>query len=178
MAAYVLTQPGWYSTTPSEPLAFQKEISSNGNLNTVDVIFPAHPFFLWANPNYLRYVLDPLFENQGSNFYPNDYSMHDLGSHFPNATGHVEGTDEYMPVEESGNMIIMAYAIWKFTNNDTYLQDRYSLLQQWAQYLIDYSLVPEIQLSTDDFAGRLANQTNLAIKGIVGLAAMAEVTSI
>lgn len=25
-------------------------------------------------------------------------------------TGHVEGNDEYMPVEESGNMILMTYA--------------------------------------------------------------------
>lgn len=82
-----------------------------------------------------------------------------------------------MPVEESGNMIIMAYAVYKFTGSASYLQNHYTILKQWAQYLIEYSLVPAIQLSTDDFAGQLANQSNLAIKGIVGLAAMAEISN-
>lgn len=178
LAAYVLTTPS-NTTDGNEPLAFQKEISSNGNVNTVDVIFPAHPFFLWANPDWLRFILTPLFINQEEHFYPNDYSMHDLGSHFPNATGHVEGNDEYMPVEESGNMIIMMYAIYRFSPGAglAYLQQHYPILQQWAQYLIEYSLIPALQLSTDDFAGQLANQTNLAIKGIVGLAAMSEISS-
>ncbi len=104
--------------------------------------------------------------------------MHDLGTNFPNATGHPQGNDEYMPVEESGNMLLMAFAYYKFSGNVTFLQQHYKLLQQFASYLIEYSLVPGVQLSTDDFAGQLANQTNLAIKGIVGLAAMAQVSGV
>ena len=178
MAAYVLTVPpnlrcsNSSSITQGEPLMFQKEISSNGNMNTVDVIFPALPFYLYANPEMLKFVLNPLFYNQESGFYPNGYSMHDLGTHFPNATGHVEGNDEYMPVEESGNMLLMAYAYFKFTGDTSFLSKHYAKYRQWATYVAEYSLVPEAQLSTDDFAGTLANQTNLAIKGIVGLKAM------
>ncbi|KAL6244980.1 hypothetical protein RBB50_007755 [Rhinocladiella similis] len=177
MGAYVLTIPPSLDSSSNldEPLMFQKEISSDGNVNTVDVMFPAMPFFLYANPDLLRYNLNPLFYNQENNFYPNQYSMHDLGSNFPNATGHVEGNDEYMPVEESGNMIIMTYAYYAFTHDTAYLQSHYAILQQWSEYLIQYSLLPGQQLSTDDFAGQLANQTNLAIKGIVGLACMANV---
>jgi len=52
------------------------------------------------------------------------------------------------------------------------------LLDQWTQFLIADSLVPGDQLSTDDFAGPLANQTNLAIKGIVGIKAMAQIASL
>lgn len=91
MGAYVLTVPpsgGCSNNTNvnmSEPLFFQKEISSDGNVNTVDVLYPAMPFFLYANPELLRYSLEPLFQNQESNFYPNGYSMHDLGTNFPNA---------------------------------------------------------------------------------------------
>ncbi|KAK5203682.1 hypothetical protein LTR47_008441 [Exophiala xenobiotica] len=180
MGAYVLTvQPDLTdnTTNPDEPLMFQKEISSDGNVNTVDVMFPAMPFFLYANPDLLRYNLNPLFYNQENNFYPNQYSMHDLGSNFPNATGHVEGNDEYMPVEESGNMIIMTYAYYHFTGDAAYLSQHYLILQQWSEYLIQYSLLPGQQLSTDDFAGQLANQTNLAIKGIIGLSCMANVAS-
>ena len=136
------------------------------------------PFFLYANPNMLRYQMEPLYQNQEAGFYPNQYSMHDLGSHYPNATGHVEGDDEYMPVEESGNMIIMSYAYYKFTGDATFLSRHYQKLKQFASYLIQFSLVPGLQLSTDDFAGRLANQTNLAIKGIVGLEAMSKIADV
>ncbi|KAL8967795.1 MAG: hypothetical protein Q9197_005227 [Variospora fuerteventurae] len=119
MGAYTLAIPpssgasSNLSSNATDPLMFQKEISSNGNTNTVDVMFPAMPFFLYANPDLLRYTMEPLYQNQEGGFYPNEYSMHDLGSHYPNATGHVEGNDEYMPVEESGNMILMSYAYYK-----------------------------------------------------------------
>lgn len=49
---------------------------------------------------------------------------------------------------------------------------KFNLLDQWTQFLIAESLIPANQISTDDFAGSLANQTNLAIKGIVGIKAM------
>ncbi|KAI2635823.1 DUF1793-domain-containing protein [Hypomontagnella submonticulosa] len=180
MGAYVLAVPPGATDrkVEVEPLMFQKEISSNGNINTVDVLYPASPFFLYANPNLLRYILQPLLELQEGDFYPNTYSTHDIGAHFPLATGHVEGNDEYMPVENSGNFILMAYAYYKFTGDSNWLTQHYELLAQFAQYLIDFSLVPSAQLSTDDFAGELANQTNLAIKGIVGLQAMASISRV
>ena len=52
------------------------------------------------------------------------------------------------------------------------------LLDQWTQFLITDSLIPANQLSTDDFAGTLANQTNLAIKGIVGIKAMSVIAGL
>lgn len=100
-----------FSGTPENPLVFLKEISSNGNFQTVDVIFPAFPFFLYTNPRWLVYLLEPLLKYQLSGQYPNNYSMHDLGTHFPNATGHADGNDKYMPVEECGNMLIMVLAV-------------------------------------------------------------------
>lgn len=100
-----------FSGTQDSPLLFLKEISSNGNCQTVDVIFPAFPFFLYTNPRWAAYLLEPLLEHQLSGQYPNDYSMHDLGAHFPNLTGHADGRDEYMPVEECGDMLIMGLAL-------------------------------------------------------------------
>lgn len=57
MGAYVLTtRPGTIDWPESqEPMMFQKEISSNGNVNTVDVMYPAMPFFLYTNPMLLKY---------------------------------------------------------------------------------------------------------------------------
>jgi len=100
-----------FSGTADNPILFLKEISSNGNFQTIDVIFPSFPFFLYTNPRWLAYLLEPLIEHMLSGQYPNTYAMHDLGTHFPNATGHPDGRDEYMPVEECGNIIIMGLAV-------------------------------------------------------------------
>lgn len=59
-----------FAGTPDDPLIFFKEISSDGNMNTVDVIFPAFPFFLYTNPRWLAYLLEPLIEHQLSGQYP------------------------------------------------------------------------------------------------------------
>lgn len=100
-----------FSGTAEQPLIFLKEISSNGNSQTVDVIFPAIPFFLYTNPSWLAYLVEPLLEHMLSGQYPHKYSMHDLGTHYPNLTGHADGRDEYMPVEECGNMLIMGLSL-------------------------------------------------------------------
>ena len=108
-----------FSGTPDNPILFLKEISSNGNFQTIDVIFPSFPFFLYTNPRWLAYLLEPLIEHMLSGQYPNDYAMHDLGYHYPNATGHSDGADEYMPVEECGNILIMGQALVNSLRYDT-----------------------------------------------------------
>jgi hypothetical protein len=40
-----------------------KEIRSDGNVQTVDALYPLMPIFLYTNPILLKYLLDPLFEN-------------------------------------------------------------------------------------------------------------------
>jgi len=192
-----------FSGSPEKPLLFLKEISSNGNCQTVDVIFPAFPFFLYTNPQWLAYLLEPLLEHQLSGQYPNKYSMHDLGAHFPNLTGHPDGRDEYMPVEECGNMLIMGLALANALRHGHgpganlgpdlpggtghankvglekaigWLSRSRKLWDQWTGYLVRESLIPHNQLCTDDFAGWLANQTNLALKGIIGIRAMSEIS--
>ncbi|KAL2831158.1 hypothetical protein BDW59DRAFT_7533 [Aspergillus cavernicola] len=158
--------------SPESPYLFMKEISSNGNMNTVDVIFPAHPVFLYTNPELLQLLLQPHLEIQESGHYPNSYAMHDIGAHYPNATGHPDGNDEPMPLEECGNMVIMALAYALKANNTEYLARHYTMLRQWTNYLVEDAIYPANQISTDDFAGPLANQTNLALKGIIGIEAM------
>lgn len=134
---------------------FLKEISSDGNVNTVDVIFPAYPILLYSNPQLLSLVLKPLYENQEAGKYPNTYSMHDMGSAYPNATGHPAGNDEKMPLEECGNMVIMSLAYALKAQDTAFLNQHYSLLQQWTGYLVNDALYPANQISTDDFAGSL-----------------------
>lgn len=163
--------------TDDNKLLFLKEISSDGNMNTVDVVFPAYPIFLYSNPELLKLVLEPLYENQEAGKYPNAYAMHDMGSSYPNATGHSDGTDEAMPLEECGNMLIMTLAYAKESKDIDYLHEHYDLLKKWTGYLVEDALYPANQISTDDFAGSLANQTNLALKGMIGIQAMAVIAN-
>jgi len=153
---------------------FLKEISSDGDIETVDVIFPFFPIMMYMNPSWMRRLLSPLFINQeAGQFTQGTFSEHDLGK-YPNAT---KPGDEAQPVEECGNMLIMTLAYAQRTGDTGYLNDHYAILNQWTQYLINDSLIPENQISTDDFAGSLANQTNLALKGIIGINAMAVIAN-
>nr|OQO27148.1 Glutaminase A [Rachicladosporium sp. CCFEE 5018] len=69
-------------------------------------------------------------------------------------------------------MVIMALAYAQKTGDTGYLSQHYALLKQWTGFLVDMALIPANQISTDDFAGALANQTDLALKGIIGIQAM------
>jgi hypothetical protein len=65
----------------------------------------------------------------------------------------------------------MALAYYQATGDAPWVDKHYTALLQWTGYLVSDGLVPAEQLSTDDFAGTLSNQTNLAVKAIVGIGA-------
>ncbi|KAI0736168.1 hypothetical protein C8Q72DRAFT_241274 [Fomitopsis betulina] len=162
----------------SEVMAFVKEISSSQSISTTDVIYPAWPAFLYTNPAIGKALLLPLFEYQATGQYPNQWAAHDLGSAYPVAPGYPNGTDTLMPIEESGNMLIMTLSYTQKTEDLSLVTTYYNLLDQWAQYLVSNTLEPANQLASDAFAGSLANQTNLALKGIIGIKAMAEIAKL
>lgn len=76
-----------------------------------------------------------------------------------------------MPVEECGNMILMLAAALRVENNPELIQEYLPLLEKWVKYLLEYGEDPGEQLCTDDFAGHLAHNVNLAYKAISGIAA-------
>ena len=49
------------------------------NMNTIDVIFPAWPIFLYTNPVIGKLLLLPHYEYQASGQYPNKWALHDMG---------------------------------------------------------------------------------------------------
>jgi hypothetical protein len=157
---------------------FIKELSSDGNIQTVDVIYPFYPILLYLEPSMTRLMLDPLFEHQESGHFFRVFAMHDLGANYPNATGHHDGNDELQPLEECGNMLILTLAYAQPANDIEYLKTHYDMLKQWTEYLVEETLLPANQISTDDFAGWLSNQTNLALKGIIAIDAMAVIANL
>ena len=84
--------------------------------------------------------------------------------------------DESQPIEETGNLLILAYAYTLASGNTTFADNYTSLFQSYADYLVSNGLYISDQLATNDAAGPLPNQTNLAIKAAIGLTAFGALT--
>ncbi len=151
-----------------QPLFFTKENTSNGDIATVDVFFPMDPQWILLSPTLAKATLVPILSYASSWHWKFPNAPHDLGT-YPIARGTDDG-GEGMPVEESGNMLILCDAISQIEGDSKWLSPWWPKLTEWASYLEQYGLDPENQLCTDDFMGHLAHNANLSVKAILGLA--------
>lgn len=182
-----------------EPVLLSKENDSCGCVGTVDVSYPSIPIFLKYCPELVNALCRPVLKFASMPVWKYDFAPHDVGR-YPYVTGqfyalrdmplsgevippiyqYPQSVDIYdfrrqMPLEESSNMIIMLEAAISFGANSGLTEKYLPFLEQWAQYLDRHGEDPEDQLCTDDFAGHLAQNVNLAAKAIVGMECYARI---
>lgn len=91
---------------------------------------------------------------------------------FPESNGEYDDNMQ-MPVEECANMIITLAACYAYDGDLSLYKESEDLCRKWVEFLVKYGLKPTNQLCTDDFAGHIANNLNLAVKASVGIACYA-----
>jgi hypothetical protein len=183
-----------------DPVFISKECFSNGCAATVDVSYPSVPLYLLYKPELVIAMLRPIFRFARTKVWKFDFAPHDAGR-YPYVTGQVyaykhaggkrrfengytipdifsypETAELYdfkrqMPVEECGNMLIMTAAAALACGSAGFAEPYADLLEKWSSYLVNYGSDPGEQLCTDDFAGHLARNINLAAKAIMGIEA-------
>lgn len=185
-------------------LFLSKENDSNGCIGTVDISYPSAPLFLLYSPALLKGMLRPVFQFASCPVWNFDFAPHDVGRYpyawgqvyglsaknegklyssrepsvypplYQYPAGEFYDPSMQMPVEECGNMLILTAAVCLQEGNGEFAKPYWELLSQWKEYLIQYGGDPGEQLCTDDFAGHLAHNVNLAAKAIMGVEAYAQ----
>ena len=69
-------------------------------------------------------------------------------------------------------MIVMEACAAIASGSADFAMSHFELLEKWCKYLIENGNDPGNQLCTDDFAGHLAHNCNLALKAIMGIMGM------
>ncbi|KAH9173022.1 hypothetical protein EDB89DRAFT_1850635 [Lactarius sanguifluus] len=156
----------------SDVMAFMTFVGGRVRVNPVEKMYFAFPAFMYIDPDLGGLLLEPLFRLQASPKYTNPYAAQDLGTSYPDVS--ISNSPHNRGVEETGNMLIMTYAHARASGNRGLISRYYDLLTSWADYLSNSTLFIHDQYSAN--GSSTDNQTGLAIKGIIAIKAMSQMS--
>ncbi|KZT68277.1 hypothetical protein DAEQUDRAFT_337507 [Daedalea quercina L-15889] len=154
---------------------FMKDMGLTNRVTPVENLYAALPMFLYFNASLVKPLLVPLLEQQNSSLGSFPSAASDIGSTFPTVSG--PNLDPNEAIEQTSNMLILALAHAHFSNDTSLLQDYYDVLTVWEENLEQNALYPSGQVSIDDGA-TYTNSSNLALKGIYAIQAMAQISQL
>ncbi|KAL1713409.1 hypothetical protein EV715DRAFT_277316 [Schizophyllum commune] len=159
------------SLNTSDVQAFMKDSGNSLHVNPVQVMYAAAPALLYINATWLGYLLKASLQHASSLSPSPETAPQDLGFSYPAASGGTSSPDSSLGVEASSTLLILTYSHAAFSGDGTLIQEYYDMLKTWADYLKQHTLYPDQAQDTAE-GDNGANNTNLALKGILGLQAM------
>ncbi|KZT68278.1 hypothetical protein DAEQUDRAFT_812241 [Daedalea quercina L-15889] len=172
---------------------FMKDMGYDRRVTPVETLYAALPMFLHYNASFLKPLLEPLLEQQNSSTNSSPYAAKDIGDSFPVVSGPTLASEESVERKnmlshdkdhipnlisntETSNMLIIALAHAQYANDTSLLHDYYGLFKKWANYLLEQNGQFPYQQSSIDDGMISSNSSNLAVKAIFALQAMADIS--
>ncbi|THU88216.1 hypothetical protein K435DRAFT_866505 [Dendrothele bispora CBS 962.96] len=155
-----------------DTLAFFMDAGDYSRGSPVEGLYFSFPAFMFINTTWGQYLLEPLLRDA-----PQDFASADLGGLFPNVS--VYTSPNYpRALEDSSSMLIMVAAQFKYSADRNWLKkEYYSTLTKWADFLIENNCIfpDDTFITLEGQSG--GNSTNLALKSILALGAMAQISA-
>lgn len=149
-------------------------------MNGIDTIYSMWPLIIYVNPALGKYLLEPTLRYHAAGLSSQPFVTSDIGTEYPKGIGHADDDSPVfeMPIDATAGMLILALSHAQRTNDQSLLKTYFTQLDQWAKYLVDNTLIPSAQNTTDRMSPSVPKQTNLALKGIVAIRAMGEIAKL
>ncbi|KLO05108.1 hypothetical protein SCHPADRAFT_947174 [Schizopora paradoxa] len=163
---------GSWNTTDVSAFMYDLGLIGFNGPNPLDMLYAAFPALLYLNPSIGGFLLKPSLELHNTSVYTLPYAGTNLG--YPNVT--LKNKPHNFGIETSSSMIIMVLAHFRASGDPSLILQYYDLLNDWAIYLVETAMNPGNQTTSPGDFVPLTNQTNLSLKGIIAIAAMAKIS--
>ncbi|KAF5323146.1 hypothetical protein D9758_017812 [Tetrapyrgos nigripes] len=165
------------STSRNDILMFLKDIGISERAQPVEVLYASWPAMMYVNATWGRYLLQPLLMYEGSSgLYQTSYAAPDLAAFMQRIplTHRQLDPNVLRSLDDTSSMLIMAYTHARFSGDGSLIGKYYDVFKTWTDQLVPNALMPN-GFSTSDGQSS-ANMTNLALKAILSIRAMGEMS--
>ncbi|THV01320.1 hypothetical protein K435DRAFT_963563 [Dendrothele bispora CBS 962.96] len=154
--------------------AFMKNTGIGSESNNALGLYASLPAFAYLNATWMSYLLDSSMQFQNLLASQDNYAASTNLGNYPNATG---GKIQGSAVEDTSSMLIAVAAHARISKDTKIISKYYDLLKTWTEYLLERSWPPINQMTLDRKGTTKDDYTTVALKGIIGISAMAQISA-